>query len=344
MRVEIDVTAVAPRGVRTVVGDVFLPDLAQMTRDALVLCCLPGGGMSRRYFDLDVTDLDVTDLDVTDLDATGPALGNYSMARHLAQQGFVVVTLDHPGVGESDRPDDGYTLTPQCVADVDAFAFDRVLAQLRAGTLRDGFPAMPRLVSIGVGHSAGASITAYQQARHRTHRAVALLGYGGAGLATHLNDREKEFAQRPDAVIAEIATLVRERFGEPLPMQRRGSSEFLVGAPMPEAVRAALVACRSPLLALVGLSSMIPGASAPVLAQIDVPVFVAHGSRDIAGSLHAVPGIFPGTNDITLFMLDDAGHNHNVAPGREELWDRLGRWARALAWVESDGHGEGRNG
>jgi pimeloyl-ACP methyl ester carboxylesterase len=88
------------------------------------------------------------------------------------------------------------------------------------------------------------------------------------------------------------------------------------------------------LLALVGLSSMIPGASAPVLAQIDVPVIVAHGSRDIAGSLHAVPGIFPGSNDITLFALDDAGHNHNVAPTREQLWDRLGRWARGVSSVE----------
>ena len=312
--VQIDVTTVAPKGVRTIVGDVFFPPVAAITADAVVLCCLPGGGMSRRYFDLDVMD--------------------YSMARHLAQKGFVVVTLDHPGVGDSDCPDDGYTLTPQCVADVDAFAFDHILGQFRSGSLRNDLPAMSRLVSIGVGHSAGASITAYQQARHRTHRAVALLGYGGAGLATHLNDREKEFAQRPEAVVGEIASLVRERFGEPLPMQRRGSSDFLVGAPMPEAVRAALVACRSPLLALVGLSSMIPGATAPVLAQVDVPVFVAHGSRDIAGSLHAVAALFPASNDVTLFALDDAGHNHNVAPTREQLWDRLGRWAHGVSSVE----------
>ena len=72
--------------------------------------------MSRRYFDLDV-------------DAT---LGNYRMARHLADQGFVVVTLDHPGVGESDRPDDGYMLTPQCVADVDTFASSMVVKVLRS--------------------------------------------------------------------------------------------------------------------------------------------------------------------------------------------------------------------
>ena len=46
--------------------------------------------MSRRYFDLEV-----------------PAeLGNYSMAAHLARHGLLVVTLDPPGVGESDVPHD----------------------------------------------------------------------------------------------------------------------------------------------------------------------------------------------------------------------------------------------
>jgi alpha-beta hydrolase superfamily lysophospholipase len=320
MRVEIDVSSVAPVGVRRLVGDVFAPPSFGVSgAPTTVLCCLPGGGMSRRYFDLDVIG----------------AEGSYSMARHLAAQGFVVVTLDHPGVGESDRPDDGYTLTPECVADVNRFAFDWVLAHLRDGTLRDDLGPLPDLWSVGVGHSAGASLTAYQQARHRTHRAIALLGYGGAGLASHLDDRERALAHDPDGVRREIAALVRARFGDPLPMQRRGSSEFLVGAPMPEPVRDALVACRTPLLALVGLTSMIPGAAAPVLARVDVPVFVAHGSRDIAGSLHAVVALFSGSNDVTLFGLDDAGHNHNVAPTRERLWDRLGSWVRGLASVES---------
>jgi hypothetical protein len=228
------------------------------------------------------------------------------------------------------------------VADVNSFAFDRILAQLRAGTLDPQVPPLRRLVTVGIGHSAGASLTAYQQARHRTHLAIALLGYGGAGLMSHLDEREKRLANDPDGVRREIASLVRERFGEPLPMQRRGSSEFLIGAPMPESVHAALVACRTPLLALVGLTSMIPGSAAPVLAKVDVPVFVAHGSRDIAGSLHAVPDLFPASPDVTLYGLDDAGHNHNVAPTRERLWDRLGRWVRGLPSVESHGNAEGR--
>jgi alpha-beta hydrolase superfamily lysophospholipase len=321
VRFEIDVSAVAPAGVRNVVGDVFAParPSGATSDEATVLFCLPGGGMSRRYFDLDVAG----------------AEGSYSMARHLAAIGFVLVTLDHPGIGESDRPDDGYTLTPERVADVNAYACDRVLEQLRAGTLDARLGPLRVASSIGVGHSAGAGLTAYQQARHRTHRAIALLGYGGAGLASHLDEREKALAHDPDAVRRHIAELVEARFGDPLPMQRRGSSEFLVGAPMPEAVRGALVACRTPLLALVGLTSMIPGAAVPVLAQIDVPVFVAHGSRDIAGSLHAVAALFRSSGDVTLYGLDDAGHNHNVAPTRAQLWDRLASWVTSLAPLQS---------
>ena len=44
------------------------------------------------------------------------------MARRLAGRGLVVIAIDHLGVGESSRPDDGFALTPGLVADVNAFA------------------------------------------------------------------------------------------------------------------------------------------------------------------------------------------------------------------------------
>src|ERR1700722_14865107 len=84
VRLEIDVTAVAPPGATTVPAGLFLPDPGRVGRRPVVTFCLPGGGMSRRYFDLEVD----------------PAEGNYSMARHLADLGFVVVTIDHLGIGE----------------------------------------------------------------------------------------------------------------------------------------------------------------------------------------------------------------------------------------------------
>jgi hypothetical protein len=256
--------------------------------------------------------------------------GNYSMARYLADRGFVVVTIDHAGIGESSRPQDGYALTPQVLADVNAAAIASVADGLRRGTLTGKLPPLPNLASIGVGHSAGAGLTVHQQADHRTHAALALLGYHGRGLPSHLNDEERSLAGDPDGVRREIARLVRARYGDPLPVLPRGSSQLLVAGPMPEAVHAALVAARTNLLALAGLSSMIPGSYGPALAVVEVPVFLGLGSLDLTDSTHEVPRQFAASRDVSLFVLEGSGHNHNVAPNRERLWDRLARWARSV--------------
>ncbi len=313
-RLEIDVAAVAPAGVSTLVADVFVPDPERLGTRPIVLWCLPGGGMSRRYFDLEVE----------------AAHGNYSMARHLASRGFVVVTMDHAGIGESSRPLDGYALTPQVLADVNAFAMRSVGSGLRHGTLSARLPALAGWASIGVGHSAGALLTVHQQARHRTHAALALLGYHGRGMPSRLSEEEASCAGDPDRVDREIARLVKARFGDPLPMMARGSSQLLVAVPMPGPVHAALLAARTNLLALAGLSSMIPGNAARELGTIEVPVFLGLGSLDLTDAAHEVPSQFPASRDVSLFVLDGAGHNHNVAPNREQLWDRLAGWARTV--------------
>jgi alpha-beta hydrolase superfamily lysophospholipase len=314
VRLEIDVAAVAPQGATTVVADLFLPEPDLVGPRPILLCCLPGGGMSRRYFDLEVA----------------PEEGNYSMARHLADRGFVVVTIDHLGVGESSRPDDGYDLTPPVVADVNGHVTEQLLDRLRRGQLVSALPAMPAAVSIGVGHSAGAGLTVHQQARRRSHVALALLGYHGRGLPTHLTEGELRLAGDAEGILREIGGLVRARFGDPLPMMARGSSQLLVAAPMTDSVHDALVAARTNLLGLVGLSSMIPGSYGPQLAAIDVPVFLGLGSLDLTDATHEVPAQFPASRDVTLFVLPGSGHNHNVAPNRAQLWDRLARWARSV--------------
>ena len=314
VRLDVDVTAVAPPGATTVAAELFVPDPDHVGRRPVVVFCLPGGGMSRRYFDLDVA----------------PAEGNYSMARHLAGAGHFVVTIDHLGVGDSSRPEDGYALTPELLADVNNHVTAHILDGVRHGNLVAGLAALPAAVSIGVGHSAGAGLTVHQQARHRSHAAVALLGYHGRGLPGHLTDEERLFAGDPERLRREIARLVRRRYGDPLPMMARGSSRLLVGAPMTDAVHDALVAARTNLLALVGLSSMIPGSYGAELATIDVPVFLGLGSADLTDATHEVPSQFPASRDISLFVLAGAGHNHNVAANREQLWERLARWARAV--------------
>jgi alpha-beta hydrolase superfamily lysophospholipase len=290
----VDVGDVAPAGVRTLAADVFVPP--ELSVGPVVCCCVPGGGMSRGYFDLQVP----------------PSVGNFSMARHLVERGIVVVTLDSPGVGESDLPDDGFTLTPDVVADVNARAFDQLLEE------------WPDAHRIGVGHSAGGLLTVVQQARHRTYDALGLFGFGRGGHAQFaLTQAERDQA-------GGIVELTRIRFGDPLPGGgSTATSPFLLGGmEVPKDALDALGAVKTPLLGVVGLTSMIPGSVDAEMAAVDVPVFLALGEHDIAGDPHALPARFTGSNDFTLFVLAGTGHNHNVAPDRELLWERFVVWAR----------------
>ena len=294
--------------------DLFAPTIP-VDRPPVVLCCLPGGGMSRRYWDLRAQD----------------ERGTYSMGDHLASHGFTVVTLDHLGVGESSRPEDPYTLTPAVVADANAYAVDRILRQLRDGSLGDDLTLAGNAIVIGVGHSMGGLLTVWQQARHHTYAAIAVLGFAGGGLVRALNDDQRRFAGDPEGLQRELARLVRESFGDALPPGTTATSDLLLaGMPVPSAVIDALGESSSNLLALVGLTSMVPGSSAPQLAAIDVPVFIGVGERDITGDAHQIPAQFPHSLDVTLFALPDAGHNHNAAPNRAVLWDRLAAWARSV--------------
>ena len=84
MRVDLGERALA--GSRHIAADLFVPD--QVQRSSPVWCCVPGGGISRAYFDLEVPG------------ATDP----YSMARFAAERGHFVLTIDPPGVGGSDLP------------------------------------------------------------------------------------------------------------------------------------------------------------------------------------------------------------------------------------------------
>ncbi len=220
------------------------------------------------------------------------------------------MTVDPPAVGESDTPDDGYTLTPEVVADVNTFAIDQVLAR------------WPDARRIGVGHSAGALLTVVQQARHHTYDALGLLGFGRGG--------HEQFALSQDErdQAGGILELTRQRFGDPLPGGgSTTTSPFLLGGmDVPPEALEALGAVKSRLLGVVGLTSMIPGSIDDEMAAIDVPVFLALGGHDIAGDPHTIPACFTGCNDFTLFVLPGTGHNHNVAPEREVLWDRLAAW------------------
>jgi pimeloyl-ACP methyl ester carboxylesterase len=301
-------------GVDRLVADLFVVPEA-LPDHPVVMICVPGGGISRRYYDLRVPS----------------SLGEYSMARHLARQGTIVVTIDPPGVGDSDVPVDGYALTPSAVAEVLARAAAHVLSGLRRGTLTDQLVARPELLAIGVGHSAGGLLTVVQQHHHRSYQALALLGFGGAGLPEFLGYEELRYAGDPAGLREVVASLTAARFGGPLPVLANATSDLLVKPSPPAEVLDALGEATAPLLGLVGLTAIVPGSVGDSMGRIDVPVFVGIGEHDIASSPHAIAAELPASMDLTLFGLAGAGHNHNVAEGRARLWDRMLAWSNSLS-------------
>ena len=311
----VNVSDVAPPGCKELALEIIPPAGTGQLAPRAVLICFPGGGMSRGYFDL--------------------AVPGYSFAEFARQHGFLVMLADHPGVGGSDAPDDGWTLTPEVVASVEVAATDRALAQLRAGGV-DGLPALPSSAAvIGVAHSMGAHLLIQQQALSGSYDGLVLLGWGGHGLPQYLEAEDLALAEldaaSPDAFAAALVASARRRHDSPLPVLGRGSSDLLVSSIMPDDVHQALVDVRAPLLAVVGNATLIPGSTRRASAAVGVPVFLGVGENDIATNHRLIPSEFPASRDITLFVLAGAGHNQNVEPGRHELWERVTSWAGQLA-------------
>jgi len=315
--IEIDVSAHAPVGCEKVSADLYVPDT--VTPNPTVWCCVPGGGISRGYFDFDVP----------------LVVGEYSMARYLAQRGQVVLTIDPPGVGRSDAPVDGYDLTPRVIADVNHGVVTEVIGRLASGDIAAG-PTISGGLILGLGHSAGGLLIACQQARHRTFGALALLGFSANGLPQVLNEHESTFIDRPEALFDALPAMVRGRFGDPLPQWDTGNWSSEMTASDSPYIKEATAKASSRLLALVGMSALVPGSIKTELDHIDVPTFVGMGEVDMAGQVSALQTQLPSCRDLTLFTLLGSGHLHNIAPSRVELWDRLRSWAASVVAVRTN--------
>src|SRR5262245_723953 len=177
-------------GVHEIAVDVIVPaDAADASRRP-ILCCLPGGSLSRRYYDLEV-----------DGDRS------YSFAEFMARLGFASVALDHLGTGESSRLAGGAVLDPEAIARANQSALDQALSRLRVGGAEPGLPALAAQRTIGVGHSMGSCLTVVQQAQHAPHAALVLFSFTAQGLPHYLTDAEKRFAGDPDGARASLAAL-----------------------------------------------------------------------------------------------------------------------------------------
>jgi pimeloyl-ACP methyl ester carboxylesterase len=298
-------------GPLTVAADIFLPP--RMRSPAVALFCLPGGAVAKGYFALEP--------------------GDFSFAARMADAGFIVVSLDHLGTGASSIPQDGFELTPDVLMAANALAVDAIRTELLAGEVEGQTQPLAELRTIGVGHSMGAMLTAMQQARFHQHAALLLFGFSTQGLAAALAPEEAAFAANPAGARDNVVRLARTRSSAPNPKIASSASaqsrELFAGENADRRGVEALRQVRTGLLATAGLFSMIPGSSAPECAQIDAPVFLAVGDRDIAGPPHQIPADFPASGDVTLLVLPATGHCHFLFASRQRLF------ARAHGWVEA---------
>ena len=303
---DIDVSSVAPAGGDVVALDVFAPGPPAAPRDpAVVLFCFPGGGIGRGYWNIEAPE----------------ALGNFSFATHMTARGFVVVAIDHLGIGASSRVADADDYTSEVVADVDAHVVERVTARLIEGTALPGLaPIRPPQRRIAVGHSMGAIFSIWQHARHHPFDALALLGWGASGL------RIEELAE-----FTAMSKRNRRTWNtDATPPGGTATSDLLLaGMPVPPEIYPLLERCGTDFVPLDGMERVARGSD--IIDSVTVPVFIGVGDRDIMrGDPREIPSALPRCNDITLFVLENAGHNQNVAPNREQFWDRIAAWVDGL--------------
>uniref|UniRef100_UPI003AA82A64 alpha/beta fold hydrolase n=1 Tax=Tritonibacter scottomollicae TaxID=483013 RepID=UPI003AA82A64 len=184
---------------------------------------------------------------------------------------------------------------------------------------------------IGLGHSMGGMITVLTQARHRPFAGAALLGSSAGGLDWGLDDHEKTYIGKPDAVERDLEALVLRKFGLPFPQVSAGpSGKSITFGGATEKLTQRLREISLPLYTAGGMMSMIRGSFLPEVEAIDVPLFFAFGDHDIGLPPEEAPRPFTGTSDVELHVLKNCGHNSFAFPVIGTLCAELDSWARSL--------------
>lgn len=310
-RLELRVPAGAALGLAPAHLAVTLHLPASGARSPAALFCFPGGGMNRRYFDLE----------------------GASFAQAMTAEGFVVAAFDHFGAGESDHPQDGWALSADIMAQVNARGAASLARMLAQGDAAAQVPACGALARIAVGHSMGAMMAILQQDQARPYRALALLCFGTRGLPEILTPEEMDVARSPLRGLADYVRIARQRFGAPwADIQARAH-----GNP-------ALAAAAAPLPAVAGMQSMLPNNVGAEAARIAVPVFIAVGDRDMVGRPERIPPAFPAAPAHRLLVLPGTGHHPFVGASAALLTRELAAWAHAQAEDQAQEQGGARAG
>ena len=320
---------------------VTAPDELPADYPPIVCFAKPGAGYSRGYF-------------TEALPGPAPGVAAGAQADWHASRGWIVVAVDHLGVGESSQHDaERLAYTPVAAASQAAEA--EVRQKLAAGTLLDGLGPVTDPVTVGIGQSMGGALTIVQQGRFHCYDGIGVLGYSplrtqppaepgllpiglpwlgrdtlpsdgvftnGFALALDLEQAGGQTASMAwgfhfDDIPAEL--VAQDMDGYPL---RGGAMPAWGSAGIPMTV---------------ALWSVTPGGALAEAAAVRTPVLVALGERDVLVDPRGETRAYESSPSVDFFVCPRMAHMHNFAGTREVFWRRIhtwGEWVRA--WTAAD--------
>ncbi|MEM9013709.1 MAG: alpha/beta hydrolase [Pseudomonadota bacterium] len=269
--------------------------------DDPVFFCLPGGGLSRRYFDLGESD--------------GV---NFSFAARMTALGADIICADHIGIGDNATPDDFPQFTPRQAAQYLSGA---------AAAFREKIGSRP---FIGLGHSMGGFMTMIIQGAQKPFDATAFFGAHAQGLDWGLTAEEKTFIGRPDELEAVLLDLTQAKFGAMFVSQPGPSENSSIFGGETHAINELLKNASAPLYTPGGLMSMIAGSIMREVQAINTPIFFAFGDRDLGGPPQGAAAEFINAPDIRIIVLPETGHNSLGFSSIGQLCTTLNDWSRTI--------------
>lgn len=257
----------------------------------ITLFCLPGGGLSKGYFDL---------------------APNFSFAARMSALGYDVIIMDHPGIATNALPEDLPFYTPRDAATY----LTQALEQWNLKT-----------PIIGIGHSLGGMMIMLMQSLHAPFAGLGLFGSSAGGLDWGLSDEEKAYINKPEDFARDLEAMSLAKFGRAMIPAGNGPSgeSITFGGETPELNRRLCdVACE--MNAAGAMMSMMRGSFRPEAEAIDVPMLFAFGDHDIGIPPKDVPKAFINAPSTQTVILDKTGHNHFAFRSIEVLCTKLENW------------------
>lgn len=248
----------------------------------------------------------------------------YDYALELAKAGHVSVTIDRLGYDSSDRPHGLLT----CIGS-DADVAHQIVTMLRAGSygVASGSPVRFARVALA-GHSLGGATAQVAAYSYRDIDALVVIGYADNGGSS----RAQSAAAASLLVCAGGGESAEG--GGPRGYARFGQTEadfralFLHSAEPRVADAAVKLANANPCGDVGSLVTAVATDSLRV-REIDVPVLLVGGSNDVLFSPAAMArqkGLYTGTSDVTLSMLDNTAHGFTVEATARQLRSTIGAW------------------